>query len=359
MKKILLLILSIICIRCYADTDKETVQYFAVNLENWSMTKNISALRNIEENFSTKQTIILDRIAEDLAKKNNVAANSTYRLDLYLSWLQKEIMSGAKIVTSGIEDIPLSELSNINTKDCGIVKCTFTLSGTSTISSNDILYVRNGKVLKIDNYTEVSTPSGKKKVNVDFSDVYIDDPALGISYNYSKHFPFGISAQYCPGDSPFMIGLDFGWSGDNSPIINEKMDYTDISNFNKTRAELKPKFFLTLTPGVNFKYFSFGLGVGFMTYMGKEYNENYVTTYMGNTSDFSSGSVTVSGLSSAIGATVTSEERFNFMLRPNIKCYIPTFDDEHFLSIGVGYDYIFKYTNQNGINYSLGFQVLL
>lgn len=355
MKKILILIFSMIFLKGYAIPDIETAQSVGTYLANWAETNDMEYLKKLHIVLNYPQGIICDNTAIILAKKNNAGINKNYRIGNYLGWLQNEIKFGAKIKVINYRLIPASETDALNTKGCGLVKCTFIIEGDTSINSDNLLYIKDEKVLKIDNYVETTTPSGKKKVHVDFSGINLNYSAWEVSYNYSKHFPFGISVNYCPAESPIIVGLDFGWSAETNPIINETMDYQDVGNFKRTREELKPKFYITFTPSYVYKYFSIGIGLGSMFYTGTEYVEHYQYSASYDTSI--DGSLVITGSNRSKYDNSTPITKKNFMIRPVIKGYLPIHDGKIFLSAGVGYDYIFKYTKQNGINFSLGLHV--
>lgn len=159
----------------------------------------------------------------------------------------------------------------------------------------------------------------------------------------------GGSFNYSPEDIPFMVSVDLGINLDGDKYVIDKVEMTDIMNYNRTKKTLDPKFFLTVTPQFYLKYFAIGCGVGCLWMDGMEDTTNY--TYTSNSS--SGGNISVSG------AGLTSESVTSIMLkpmiRPVVKGFIPL-HDELFLSVSVGYDLIFGYRDKNGFNFGLGLQ---
>jgi hypothetical protein len=43
------------------------------------------------------------------------------------------------------------------------------------------------------------------------------------------------------------------------------------------------------------------------------------------------------------------------MIRPSVKGFIPV-SDQWFVTVTVGYDYVFGYKDKNGVNFGLGLQ---
>ena len=158
--------------------------------------------------------------------------------------------------------------------------------------------------------------------------------------NYDQSFPIGISAvgSY----KILMLGLDVGFSLGSKKKIIKNMEMTDILNYKC--ESYSPKAFLTLSPALFFRYISIGCGFGYVILGGDKTESQYNTTS------------STSGSSSSQGSnTSENAEKINFILRPQLKGYIPVSEDMK-LVIGGGYDFIPGYKNLQGFNISAGVQ---
>lgn len=150
----------------------------------------------------------------------------------------------------------------------------------------------------------------------------VADETWGISYNYSKCFPVGISFSYTA--NHFYIGGDLG--------VNLKKY---VLKDNETKWEIgDPLFYLSVSPGLYIKYLSVSCGVGFLL-------DSRETT------EFSSN-----------GSTSTKGLGFSFFAKPTITGYIPI-DDDWFVTLNLGYDICPKFKNLNGISLGIGFQITM
>lgn len=120
-------------------------------------------------------------------------------------------------------------------------------------------------------------------------------------------------------------------------------------NYKRTRKILDPKFYVTATPSLYFRYVSVGCGVGVLYMSGKEEKSS------------SSYSSSLSGGISSSGYSSTTQEctKLNFMLRPVIKGFIPVSEDYLDIVVNIGYDYVFGYKEKNGLNFGIGVQFVL
>lgn len=177
---------------------------------------------------------------------------------------------------------------------------------------------------------EVLIPEKPKKSLVEQVE---DMQTIGGMYNYGSHWPVGLSFSYSY--SFLMVSLDAGLNMDDDNLVQNTLDMTDVYNFDRKDVELDPKFYMTLTPSFFMKYFSAGLGVGFMYMSGHQY-ESYCHA----------------------NSTYSNEDKLSkvkFMLRPSVKGYVPL-NDELYFTASVGYDYIFGYKEKNGLCFGVGLQ---
>jgi len=142
-----------------------------------------------------------------------------------------------------------------------------------------------------------------------------------LQYTYSKYFPLGISLNYTA--SYLFIGAEGGFNFSKETYKISDTEYYD------------PKRYYTLAPGVTFKYFSLSCGLGVMQSK-KSVIERTVSDYTEE-------------------ITTTTKNSFKFMIRPDLKIYIPLdSDNEISLALNAGYDYTFKYKATNGIHFGIG-----
>ena len=138
-----------------------------------------------------------------------------------------------------------------------------------------------------------------------------------------------------------------GFAGGKSDgITTKKVDFTDLMNYKMEQGAYKPKLYCTITPGVYFKYFMAGCGIGFMNLSG-----DLITSESNSELDTNTGQL----LSSVSSVTTQSDTKFKFMIRPTIKGYIPCSEDFS-IAVSLAYDLAFNYTEMNGLSFGLGFQ---
>lgn len=327
----------------------QVVRSFGNQMTLWSQGHNfyieeIDKLCNTDNNKGIV-TRVSDRIVQSLAQKNlpQQSPNGSYTIESYVNWMQKEIDKGISISYYEIEDVPMSMIEKKYSKDgMHYVSCKIKITGTINYEVSDLFYVLNGKIVKIDNYDVIiDKKTGKRKVKISFDDLALDEvQAIGLNYNYSKSFPIGASISYSW--SMFMYSLDFGINRDNDIISSQKVDITDIMNYQVTKGEYDPKFYISVTPSLYLKYVSIGCGIGTLVMNGTKVTESY------NANDSYITSLRIS----------LTSKYYKFMLRPNLTGYIPC-SDTWSISVSVGYDYVFGYKKMTGWNFGVGLQYTL
>lgn len=357
MRAVILLFCLVVGIETKAQI--EVVRSFANNLSSWAATNSFTYLEALSRLYNSSgskgfKTIVSDNIAKGLAVKYNVGQNESYEMDTYINWLQKEIDKGIAITISDIQYVSpdmISEEIKKRAPNMRFVSANIRMTGASDYYVKDLFCVEEGKIVKITNYKVEINKNGKRRVNIDLSDIIglfePDNESWGITYNYGTYFPLGLSVNYAY--SIFICGLDFGMTFEDEEYTTQKVAITDLMNYKIEKGKYKPKFFLTLSPGVYFKYFSISCGVGSLYMSGDLEKAFQETTFFEN------------GISSSLSRSqetgTSGDSKFKFMLRPSVKGYIPIYDWS--IVFGVGYDYIFDYEDLNGINFSIGFQYSL
>ena len=179
---------------------------------------------------------------------------------------------------------------------------------------------------------------------------------MGIRYSNSKNIPFGLSLikNYEIGYS--YIG-EFRIEGGFiiSPYVYsyEKQIESEGKIIGSELSMYLPNYYMTVAPGLLFRFFSFDIGIGAM-YSSREYYEKIVYPVISN---YQSGSTSMSTIITTsdniytIGDKSFSENktiintssdfgRYHFMLQPTFALMLPLFDDVIILSTNVGYNYI-------------------
>lgn len=345
MKRILILFIifsAISPLRLYSH-GLSTAQEYGESMKQWSATGDYLYRETIVRICDgIKSTRVADEIAMDLAYKNGQPENISYELNSYLNWIDKVMSQGISIEISDYNVVSRYEIEGSNAhetkyaqeSDKYYVSCRVKIRGALSYDVYDLICMRNNKITKIAKYEK----SGNK-VKVNFSDIDFDvddDQMIGFSYNYAKNFPIGVSATYSI--SNFMISLDFGLNTSNDKTVSEKLNMTNVLNYDYKKTEFDPKMYFTITPAYYMKYFSVGCGLG-----GLLLDRTKIESSC-------SGDTSANGLSQ----TEVSEGVVKFMLRPVIKGYIPVNDNKWAISAGVGYDIVFGYKKMNGINFSVG-----
>lgn len=352
-------IISILCLLCGLSTfgqsaEESVVRQFGSNLSYWCSTKDTD-YRMRAQKQCTDACRVKDKIMEDFAVNSGLSVKD-YVVPNYLNGFENALgngtisisISNVRTISNQEQSYGVSNNSSFNkeeerrSKNFVTVACDITVTGAINYHIKDLYYIKKEKIVKITPYEEVKDEkTGKKKVLVDFSDLE-DTSMLGFSINHDQHFPIGASIIGQSGW--FMCSLDFGLNLDSKKYLKEKMNLNNIMNYSYTQTEYDPKMFLMLTPAVFLKYISVGCGIGFVWLDSKEVTSEKKTTFNNDGS--------YSGYTG--GSTSTDAATVEFMLRPQIKGYIPLSSSCN-MSIGVGYDIIPKIKDLNGYNFSIGF----
>lgn len=332
---ILLVLLGCFALGTNAQKSEYVVRSFATNMQSWGQTSKLEYQRNLQKLCDGAKSVrVADEIVESLATKNGYMGNGgSYFLETYLNCLIKEIKRGITIQYSNFRTISSSETTVYDTRGLDLIACNIVISGAVNYNVKDLFYVRNGKISKIDKYEEIiDKRTGKRKIKVDLSDIDFADEAYSLTFNYSKNFPVGLSFDYAwPW---FRLGVDFGIDFKKDRYVLDDVNFTDIMNYDRNRKIFDPKFYLTLTPSLYFRYVSLGCGVGALFMSGTE--EKSSSSY--------STSISESVSSSGYASSSTQEcDKLNFMLRPVIKGFIPVSEDYLDIVVSFGYDYVFGY----------------
>lgn len=170
-----------------------------------------------------------------------------------------------------------------------------------------------------------------------------DDATSGLGYSYSEYFPVSLSANYTY--SYFSIGLEAGANIDGKKYGKNKYN---------------PQAYLAISPGLYFRYLSLNCGIGFVaskytkttTWGDNTYTEDYKY-------DNEDGSISIGGsttITTVGGSTSTVEHKPHFMLKPSITGYIPICDEDFYITLNAGYNYIPKFKEVNGLSFGVGIQ---
>jgi len=337
-------------------TAENVVRSFGDNMLSWTQTGSLRFHENLIELSNGKTKVrVYDELSHYLFSKYNNYSGAN-ELKSYLNCIEKEMNDGITIRYSNFRQVPNDELSSYSfDANIEFIACNVAVTAESFSQSyEDLFYIREGKISKIDKYTIVKdVKTGKQKIYVDYSDVWIDEDveSWGLTYNYGQHFPLGGSVLYAPKGWCMLFSVDFGFNQDNDKYITDKVEMTDIMNYKRTKTVLDPKWFITITPHIYFKHFAVGCGFGWL--------------YMEGTQETASYSYTVSSDGSSSGSgggeslSVTHEEN-KFMIRPTVKGFIPLDDDDVWsIVVSAGYDWVFGYKEKNGFNAGLGIKVNL
>lgn len=336
----------------YKNQDAATA--FASNMSEWQITKDIKVRGNIEKLCKGKKSArIGDRLANELASRNRIPKNETYVYEQFLDWIQKEINNNSlnvKYSNFTYLDPKKTSFSEDIKKDYEFYTCQVTVSGQFNFTGNDLFYVYNGKIAKIDAF---EIESGSKKVKIDFSD--IEDTYAGLSYEYTKYFPIGISYDYNITESRFIIGATVGLNlGKKTYPYKDKLNLNNILDYERKVSVIEPEAYLTVNSYYCWKYFAVGCGVGYTQFTEHKIKLSY--DGLPQTSYTSSGNQ-VTYRSTDIQYTTKADDIYKFMLRPDIKGYIPVGDDLFVIQVNIGYDFIFGMKSFNGFHAGIGIRI--
>lgn len=149
--------MSFSCVNIYAQDAIAVAQEFGRNVRLYALTDSLIYLDNIEKMCNGRKSF---RIADDLmlllAARNNYPLKKSYTLDSYLNLIIKTAINDSL-------DIEFSDFKKIDRVDNGsipldsnieYVSCVITVKGIITLSTTDLIYIRNGKVSLVSRYNE-------------------------------------------------------------------------------------------------------------------------------------------------------------------------------------------------------------
>lgn len=166
----------------------------------------------------------------------------------------------------------------------------------------------------------------KPKTRIDWEDVFYPyDSSVAFGYTYSKYFPLSVQATYTV--SFFSTGAEIGYN------LDKKQYALNASN------TINPQITLLYTLGGCFRHISANCGLGVI--LGNNTKKTFSQT---DTGTFSYSS--------------TKQKAF-FTVRPSLTGHIPISDDEYYITVNVGYNFVPKCKMFNGPSFGIGFQFVL
>lgn len=337
-------------IDCAAMRDTDVVQQFGNCLSSWATNPDTSssALETMLELCSTDPAFrIGDNIMAALASSNNLSRTETYDWDDYVTCMQKEVNKGIAISFSHIQEVPERMISK-KYKDVKYVSCNIRISGASGFNEKELFILKQNKIVKITEYQVIADRHGRQRIHVNLSDLGLDEDTAGIgfTYNYSKAFPAGASIYYSKWK--FMVSVDLGLNFDKDIYTTQKNEFNNLMDYKITKGEYDPKFYITATPSFYLKYFSVGWGVGGLFMKGSRHIDQW--NYKVN----DDGSIAVL---SASGTVQEDEIKWKFMMRPNVRGFIPC-NKNLFITLSASYNWIPGYNEKSGMDFGIGIQYL-
>lgn len=126
-----------------ATTAEKTVRRFWDNIRLWCETKDTDYRKKACKECQIKGLRVSDSLMTLFANQTGLPQLESYTLDSYLVGFQSAIRNGSI-------DIAISDIKEIdNAEDLSIVSCHVKVAGAITAESEDLFYIRNGKVSKI------------------------------------------------------------------------------------------------------------------------------------------------------------------------------------------------------------------
>lgn len=365
----LLLLCCLLTITTFAAPSKKTAVYYesivykyGKALKEWSENKRQPSLSNpllkmtkgegttVDNAFMKKLLVTYPYDDEN----KSVPYNMTNYIRKIRTWFKDNKTSTLRL--TDVKEIKEEDMVFENNEDLTEEYIVFQakleiLSSTGEVQNEykDKFFINriNDKICRID-VCELDYTSGKQKIKVDFSDLK-DETTLGVSANYSKNWPISFSGSYSVGF--FMISADFGIDTDHNQIVQNRLYMNDVLNYTQENITYDPCYYITITPSVYLKYFSIGCGTGVMVSQKTIKRSNAYYNYEGNDS-FNTEKY-------HYGTNGGSSKPYcSFMLRPNIKGYIPL-SDEWSLTVNASYDWVMDIKMKNGLSFGLGFQYRL
>lgn len=372
-------------INSFGITDGERiVQCFGNNMAQWCNTKN----KNFREAalklcHDSNRCMVIDDMMKAENQKGEKLSNKHFQIPLYMNIFQTAFMSGdVSFTMSDIKEVPFENICIENLKKSNeeiakkfvYVSCNIQIDGILNYKLRDVFAINEDKIYHISAYKE--TADNKIVIDEIFKDAleewrkkqelenvkrlkendrlindYFKRDGFGLTFNYSKHFPIGGSLFYAWDTAPVLLSLDMGYSNKKTEYIIDKEEMADNINYKSSKKTVNPKWYMTITPHVYFKYFAVGCGFGTLIMEGEEEISEYHYTSSSNE------------MNSSSGVTVTTTEDCNvykFMIRPTIKGFIPLDrDDTWSIVVSAGYDWVFGYKEKNGLNVGLGIKANL
>lgn len=161
------------------------------------------------------------------------------------------------------------------------------------------------------------------------------DETWGLGYTYSKFFPIEISANITRWEY-FSLGLGVG--------INIDDQKYQIKNYN-------PRYYMMISPGVYLRFISINCGIGILS---SDYKMTISDTINWGENN---GNSSIDGTIHNEISITTSD--CHFIVKPSITGYIPICDEEYYITINAGYNYMPKFKELNGWSFGVGFQWLI
>jgi hypothetical protein len=280
MKNVAIIILLCLCAYVRAQTPVQIVQTYGDNLHSWAETSNDGLYRKNVERLCNKGTLFKDKLTHQLAKEKYGELDS-YQLATFLNCIQRLFEERITFKIENVKLVNKSDVSivNSNSRSCKLFEselqfasCNVKISGSLTYYGTVLIYIRNGKITKVDDYIVSVNSVGEKKVKVDLSDIldltdmyYGEYDAIGGYVGYSKYFP--ISLGICYNFSVFNIGLEFGANFSDTPL-------TVKENLNEKETISQGGAYILASPGVFLRYATFNMGMGVAIKNKSSYNYN-------------------------------------------------------------------------------------
>lgn len=351
-KKLSIILLFTLCLTLHARTKNEDVVYnFCENIRLWCSTRDVD-YRTSAERLCNRSCRVKNQIMTEYATRDGITLKSCV-IERYLNCFERAMSNGfVSFSVKNIKAVPCENIAYTKSeksykavkeisKDISFVSVELHTEGTMKYDVKDLYVIRDGDIILITKYKEVYDRTNRKKIQVDIDDIwedFMDTPenAFGLSYNYGKHWPLGLSiwySYYC-----FYIGMDMGYNNKKEDkFYDTKANMTDVFNYQTEKTEYDPSLFLTVSPGLYLNYFSVSCGFGVM-------GMDIVKT----------ASVVQDGYERAL--STSTDMKYLFMLRPSVKGYLPLFSDEFWITGSVGYDFIPKCKEMSGVNFGIGIQ---
>lgn len=324
---------------------------FGNALSAWASNDADYSLENLEQLCSKKpKFIISDTIMSELAAKNNLVPTDSYFLQSYISCMQKEIDKGVTISFSNIQNIDEGQV-NKSYEGYVYAACDIRMSGAMDIAESALFIItEDDRIAKIQNFeTTIDKKTRRRKVNIDWSGLDIDEDynGIGAMYNYSKNFAGGFSVTYNMPTLYMMFSADMGFASGKAPTYHtQEVNFTDLANYEIKKGSYTPKYYLTITPAYCTKYFAIGWGFGLVNMKGDIEAESQTL------------SANDAGVTSSISSVLTmTDEKNKFMMRPTIRGFIPC-SEQFYISLSVSYNWVPSFSKLNEFSFGIGFNYL-